>query len=60
MVRDASLVQDNMAALFTTPADPAQTDQKNGDSKVMKIQEFNALSPRERMAFSKAGGKLED
>ena len=58
-MRDASLVNDNAAALFT-PADPAATDQKETDSKVMKVSEYRALSPRERLAFAQAGGKLED
>lgn len=58
-VRDASLVNDNMAALFTPPADPAQTDPKDADPKVMNFRDFQAMSPSERMAFVKAGGKIE-
>lgn len=58
-MRDASLVADNSAALFT-PADPAAIDQKNSNSEVMKISDFRALPPSERLAFAKRGGKLED
>ena len=59
-MRDASLVNDSMAALFTTPPDPAKDEQTDASPKVMKLQEFNALSPKDRLAFSKAGGKIED
>jgi len=59
-MRDASLVNDSMAALFTTPPDPAKDDQTDANPKVMKLHEFNALSPKDRLAFSKAGGKIED
>jgi hypothetical protein len=59
-MRDASLVNDSMAALFTTPADPAKDDQTDENPKVMKLPEFRALSPKDRLAFSKAGGKIED
>jgi hypothetical protein len=62
-MRDASLVNDSMAALFTTPPDPAK-DEHDGTSdaspKVMKLSEFRALPPKDRLAFSKAGGKIED
>ena len=59
-MRDASLVNDSMAALFTTPPDPAKDDQTDANPKVMKLPEFRALSPKDRLAFSKAGGKIED
>lgn len=58
-MRDASLVNDNAAALFT-PADPAATDSKDADPKVMKVSEYRALSPSAKLAFAKQGGKLED
>lgn len=58
-MRDASLVNDNAAALFT-PADPAATDSKDADPKVMKVSEYRALSPSAKLAFGKQGGKLED
>lgn len=59
-MRDASLVQDNAAALFTSPADPAQEDDQAAQAKVMKRADFKALSPEDRLAFSKAGGSLTD
>jgi hypothetical protein len=60
-IRDASLVNDNMAALFTTPPDPAKDDQQDDKSpKVMKLPDFQALTPKARLAFSKAGGRVED
>ena len=59
-MRDASLVNDSMAALFTTPPDPAKDEQTDASPKVMKLPEFRALSPKDRLAFSKAGGKIED
>jgi len=59
-MRDASLVNDNMAALFTSPADPAVPDPKEENSKVMKRSEFQALIPKDRIAFIKGGGVVED
>jgi hypothetical protein len=61
-MRDASLVNDSMAALFTTPPDPATSDQKDDSKspKVMKRSDFQALSPKDRLAFAKADGRLED
>jgi len=59
-MRDASLVNDSMAALFTTPPDPAKDDQTDVSPKVMKLSDFRALPPKDRLAFSKAGGKIED
>jgi len=59
-MRDASLVNDSMASLFTTPPDPATDHQTDASPKVMKLSEFRALPPKDRLAFSKAGGKIED
>lgn len=59
-MRDASLVNDSMAALFTTPPDPAKDEQTDASPRVMKLHDFNALPPKDRLAFSKAGGKIED
>ena len=60
-MRDASLVNDSMAALFTTPPDPAANDdQKDESPKVMKLSDFQTLIPKDRLAFVKAGGKIED
>jgi hypothetical protein len=58
-MRDASLVNDSMASLFTTPADPA-SQARDESPKIMKLSEFHALSPRERLAFAKSGGALEE
>jgi len=63
-MRDASLVTDNMASFFTVPPDPAvpslnQSDE-SGKPKTMALPEFKALTPRERLAFAKSGGKLTD
>ena len=58
-VRDASLVNDSAAALFTSPADPAAQHDQGGDSdKVMNRAAFRSLSPAAQMEFSKAGGTL--
>ena len=59
-MRDASLVNDNMAALFTAPPDVAPTEEESKKIKVMKRNEFNALSAAGRMTFMKAGGKIEE
>ena len=59
-MRDASLVNDNAAALFTAPVDPAAQNDQAEQPKVMKRIEFNALSASARMAFIKSGGKVED
>lgn len=58
-MRDASLVNDNAAALFTAPVDPAaQSDQHAEGAKVINRAGFKALDPAARMAFIKAGGKV--
>jgi len=59
-MRDASLVNDSSAALFTTPPDPANDPKKDESPKVMKLSDFRALTPKARLAFSKAGGAVED
>jgi hypothetical protein len=58
-MRDASAESDNASSLFTAPADPAiQTDASA--SKTKTLADFNAMSPRDRLAFAKAGGKVTD
>lgn len=60
-MRDASLVNDNTAALFSTVADPAENSDKKGepsDRVTMSLAEYNAMSPRDRLAFAKRGGRL--
>jgi hypothetical protein len=60
-MRDASLVNDNAAALFTSPADPAATNDPKGEgSKVMNRAAFRALDPAARMSFIKANGIVEE
>ena len=64
-MRDASLVDDNMAALFTTPADPANDGNRSPEQspaapKSMSLSEYRALSPKERLAFAKADGRIEE
>lgn len=61
-MRDASLINDSAASLFTTPPDPATTGgQPNENGRaVMKRAEFDALNPARRMAHMKAGGIVED
>ena len=57
-MRDASLVEDNSASLFT-PSDPAATELNEEKPKVMKLSEYQALSPRARLEYCQAGGKVQ-
>lgn len=59
-MRDASLVNDKMGALFTLPPDLANTDQADSSqsAKVINRAGLQALDPAARMAFIKAGGKV--
>jgi hypothetical protein len=59
-MRDASLVNDSMASLFTTPPDPAQQDQKDDSPKVINRAGLKALSPVAQIQFFRAGGKVVD
>lgn len=59
-VRDASLVSDSVAPLFAPPPDPAQEAPVEDKPKVMNRADFMALTPADRMAFAKSGGKLSD
>jgi hypothetical protein len=60
-MRDASLVNDNMASLFTTPPDLAKEDQVDDKSpKVINRAGLKALSPVARIQFFRAGGKVVD
>jgi hypothetical protein len=59
-MRDASLENDNAAALFTSPADPAAKSDQEQHPKVIKRAEFDALDVAARMAFMKSGGKVEN
>jgi hypothetical protein len=57
-MRDASLIGDHTAALFSAPSDPAQAEPSTPN--VVNLSGWNTMTPRERLAFAKAGGKLED
>jgi hypothetical protein len=60
-VRDASIVNDKIGALFSSPADPgANSDQTGSNAKVMNRAAFAALDASARMNFMKSGGKLVD
>jgi len=65
-MRDASLVNDNMAALFTSPPDVANPsgslDTADGKQAVapMKLADYRKLPPRERLAFAKKHGQIEE
>lgn len=58
--RDASLVNDSMASLFTTPPDPANDEPKDQSPKVINRAGLKALSPAAQIAFFRAGGKVVD
>lgn len=58
-VRDASLVNDNAAALFTAPADPANNDQ-GVKAKIMNRASFDALNQDARAEFVRGGGKVKN
>ena len=46
---------------FIPGAESAQKPSENSaGAKVMTMADYNKLSPEERLAFSKAGGKLTD
>lgn len=59
-MRDASLVTDNAASLFTAPADPAATPEESNAPKVMNRAAYDKLSPVERAEFIVSGGKVVD
>ena len=61
-MRDASLVNDNAAAMFTMPPDPANNDQDSNNGSPAKINRagFKALDPAARMNFIKAGGTVTE
>lgn len=56
-MRDASNTTDNSAARNFVP-DPAAPSAETG--KVKTLAEYNALHPRERLAFAQAGGRIEN
>ena len=60
-MRDASLVNDNAASLFTLPPDLAQNEEKQpATPKSLKLSEYRALDPQQRLAFAKSGGQLTE
>lgn len=56
-MRDAANHSGGAASLFVS--DDAQDETENNE-KVLSLSAFNALSPRKRLEFSKAGGKIEN
>ena len=59
-MRDASLVNDNMASLFTLPPDPANNDQKDDSPKVINRAAFDVMNIRDRQKFVNSGGQIVD
>ena len=49
----------NIEAVFVPVSNTSPTPEPEQPKGVMKLSEFQALSPRERLAFAKSGGKLE-
>lgn len=47
------------ASLFVSN-DPESEEDEAEDEKVLTLAAFNALAPKERLAFSKAGGRIQD
>lgn len=58
-MRDAANLTGNAASLFVS-GNPDEEDEDGEGGKVKTLAEFNALSPRERLAFAKAGGRIQD
>jgi len=59
-VRDASLTNDSMGSLFTSPSDITETDRPDQSPKSMKRSEFDRSDAATRAKFIKAGGKVVD
>lgn len=49
----------DVAALFV-PANEPTPEEEDKPKDVMSLSEYKALSPKERLAFAKAGGKLTE
>jgi hypothetical protein len=58
-MRDAANLTGNAAALFVSNPEEDEEDETEG-GKVKSLAEFNALTPKERLTFSQAGGRLVD
>ncbi len=56
-MRNADQSSSNVASLFVSETNSATEDEPSKNVKT--LAEFNAMSPKERLAFSKAGGKIE-
>ena len=54
-MRNADNNTSNAAALFVSE----NSDDPSEDEKKVTLAQFNAMSPRERLKFSKDGGKIE-
>lgn len=59
-VRDAANLSGNAASLFVNSNPEDEDENGDGDEKVMSLAAFNALSPKARLSFSKAGGRIEN
>lgn len=57
-MRDAEDVSGSAAPLFVS--DPGEDDEEDETGKVKTLAEFNDLAPRARLAFAKAGGRIEN
>lgn len=59
----AKLVQANqpsdVASLFVPVSKTTPEAEEDQPKNVMSLAEYNAMSPRERLAFAKRGGKLQ-
>jgi len=51
---------DNDVARLFVPASPTSPEADQAKKNVMTFAEFNALNPRDRLAFAKRGGKIEE
>ena len=59
-MRDASLVNDNAAPLFSAPADPAAQSDQAQTPKVMNRSAFDGLDVAEKAKFVNDGVKVVD
>lgn len=59
----AKLVQANqpsdVTSLFVPVSDTTPDAEEKQPKGVMSLKEYNAMSPRDRLAFAQAGGKIE-
>ncbi len=58
-MRDAANLTGNAASLFVS-GDPEEDEEDAEGEKVLSLAEYNALHPRERLAFAQAGGRIQN